>query len=367
MSKLNWDRVQKEALEKRNGVEWTTTDVEHSLSNSTDRLVEVHSEWAREQRLRTLREPTKTADAGGRNPNDRPIAQSRRGSSQQRQYPPDKDLAAANPTGASKRSFESVSTAKVRATTEVVNHGLGRVVVPTGPRPSIYAPDAATDRELEGLLVAGNKTNAIALLRQKRPLMTSLEATAYIEALEKYELISGPIPPHPAGTVGSQATTTQSPTPNVRSVLRTNATRINTHAGPIPSTRPRIARTITLTDRPPVRIYDDEWPIIAQASCPDTRAMQVESRPNGFWSDWLKVRRHIDSGRAIVYGGGDHTTAVPGKTNISYRCGEVLDAGANIAKTIRRVCTSLAQRGALESATQKIGDSCIADLPVEDL
>jgi len=58
----------------------------------------------------------------------------------------------------------------------------------------------------------------------------------------------------------------------------------------------KLVRTITLTDRAPVKIVDDEWSIIAGDSDHDG---QVESQANHIW--WIKVRQHAD-GRRIVYG-----------------------------------------------------------------
>ena len=61
--------------------------------------------------------------------------------------------------------------------------------------------------------------------------------------------------------------------------------------------------TITLTDRPPVKIIDADWPVIAHGSY-DRHDGQVESEANRIWSLSIRVRRHAD-GRLIVYGTAD--------------------------------------------------------------
>ena len=66
------------------------------------------------------------------------------------------------------------------------------------------------------------------------------------------------------------------------------------------------ARTITLTGRPPVRILESAWPVIAVADG-DTYAgadpaLRHQARDQGDVDVWsIRVRQHVD-GRAIVYG-----------------------------------------------------------------
>jgi hypothetical protein len=116
----------------------------------------------------------------------------------------------------------------------------------------------------------------------------------------------------------------------------------------------RKTRTITLTARPPVRIVEDDWPIIASAS---DYAGQVESQASEEWG--VYVRQHED-GRRIAYAYRDRGT---GGMPIEYRGsrgGELLVAIDDIAAAIRRVGD---QVGIPEHT---IAD-CIADLPAEDL
>jgi len=185
---MNWVRLQKKSREKRNGVEWTTPEgAEHSLSNSSGTLDAVHSEWARVQKLRTLQELAKKPHARGRSPNDKPSPEGHQPFGK-RQRSLDEDLTVGNLVDVLKKSLEAVSAAKEPARTAV---NRGTEVANATPHASIYVPDAAIDKKLEPLLGAGDKINAIALLRAKKPIMTLLQATAYVEALKKYGINAG--------------------------------------------------------------------------------------------------------------------------------------------------------------------------------
>ena len=113
-------------------------------------------------------------------------------------------------------------------------------------------------------------------------------------------------------------------------------------------------RTVTLTGRPPVRVSEDVWPVIASARRGDGK---VECQDNHRWH--LTVRQHAD-GRTIVYGSED---SGPGGVHQGYEpayAGELLAAGADIASAIIRVGTDARCSKAMQ-------DECIADLPAEDL
>lgn len=119
-----------------------------------------------------------------------------------------------------------------------------------------------------------------------------------------------------------------------------------------PDPEPR-RRTITLTGRPPVRIVEDEWPVIARA-----RDWEGEYEVQSGRKWWLYVRQHQD-GRALVY--GRHATSYRDESDLA--AGELLDAtptGLGLAESIRRVGESL-------GAGEVLIDRCIADLPPEDL
>lgn len=113
-------------------------------------------------------------------------------------------------------------------------------------------------------------------------------------------------------------------------------------------------RTITLTDRAPVKIREALWPRIAYASRHDGK---VECEASHEWH--LTVRQHAD-GRAIVYG-----SEVAGMGGVCQgyeeaRAGVILDAGADIAAAVRRV-------GERARCSDAMIDEVIADLPAVEL
>jgi hypothetical protein len=108
--------------------------------------------------------------------------------------------------------------------------------------------------------------------------------------------------------------------------------------------------TIILTDRAPVKIRDDQWPLIASAKTHD--GGQHEHQANRTWS--IRVRQHED-GRAIVY-------AIYGsnwQNEHGRRAGALLTADESIPDAIRRVGTAA---GCVDCI-----DGCIADLPAVKL
>jgi hypothetical protein len=126
-------------------------------------------------------------------------------------------------------------------------------------------------------------------------------------------------------------------------------------------------RTITLTDRAPVRIIEDQWPTIAQASGDsyggnDYNKHQQSLSQNEVDQYTLKVRRHMD-GRVLVYGilqaanGGWHAPA----EGEDFRGGELLQQwDMDVVLSIRRV-------GEYCHLPDRIIRECIADLPAVEL
>jgi hypothetical protein len=130
-------------------------------------------------------------------------------------------------------------------------------------------------------------------------------------------------------------------------------------------------RTITLTGRPPVKIDDADWNIIANAS-DSGHDGQVESQANRKSSWWIKVRQHVD-GRTIVYAGYSHSSNWQGE-----RCYEA-KRGVMLPKetTAEAICDAIREvRDDIASAEHYEGDEsrwptlaaeCIASMPAEEL
>lgn len=125
-------------------------------------------------------------------------------------------------------------------------------------------------------------------------------------------------------------------------------------------------RTITLTDRRPVRIVDADWPIIAKAEGDsftgnDYGRHQQALAQNECDTYKLLARQHPD-GRAIVYGVLDAAIVAWGSPagGESWRGGELLVATDDIALAIRRV-------GELGGLPDRVIRDCIANLPAETI
>jgi len=124
-------------------------------------------------------------------------------------------------------------------------------------------------------------------------------------------------------------------------------------------------RTITLTDRRPVRVTDSTWPAVAVGEESRDDADQPGNQPNREWTNWVRIRQHAD-GRALVYALSEYTTRFQGASGYTYRGGELLDAGADLPAAVRRVADSLLARGG-DDAIRQAAHLCIADLEPEDL
>lgn len=137
--------------------------------------------------------------------------------------------------------------------------------------------------------------------------------------------------------------------------------------------------TITLTDRPPVKITEDDWPIVAEAKYSHHDG-QVECQANRRTLGWLKVRQHAD-GRTIVYGHYSYYTAWRGEAGANHRDGQMLTptaeeypeaahasywTGPRIIEAIREVGSRLGERSEHQCWTDVIADT-IADMPAEEL
>jgi hypothetical protein len=136
------------------------------------------------------------------------------------------------------------------------------------------------------------------------------------------------------------------------------------------TTTDRTYRTITLTGRPPVRIVDADWPLLAEASYHDWNG-QYDFQSPRHWRGWIMVRQHAD-GRALVYAACTYQTQYQGENGYAQRGGELLPTGATqeaIIAAIYRVHVGITIADATAHGThwQRLADECIADLPAEDI
>lgn len=125
--------------------------------------------------------------------------------------------------------------------------------------------------------------------------------------------------------------------------------------------------TIVLTDRAPVRISDDNWPLIARGSH-EWHDGQHRSQANRTKSIYVHVRQHAD-GRKIVYARYSYTSAYQGEPNSRHQTGELLAADAGVIEAIQRVATDLESRAGndRDPDIRACMNDCIADLPPTDL
>lgn len=130
-------------------------------------------------------------------------------------------------------------------------------------------------------------------------------------------------------------------------------------------------RTITLTDRPPVRIADADWPRLASASFHDYDG-EFDFQANRNERGHVVVRQHQD-GRTLVYAIWTYDTAFQNERDDSRRAGVLLDAtptSAQIVDAIHQVHREIGD----DEPPKLTGDlwhplaaECIADLPAETL
>lgn len=129
-------------------------------------------------------------------------------------------------------------------------------------------------------------------------------------------------------------------------------------------------RTITLTDAPPVRIREDDWPVIAHGQYRDYDG-QYDFQSDREWKCDIRVRRNTD-GRMIVYGTYSHYTAFQRERGITARAGVVLEAGADPIPAIRSIGETLTDVTAeagfeFNAHVSACVRDCIGDLPANEL
>ena len=134
-------------------------------------------------------------------------------------------------------------------------------------------------------------------------------------------------------------------------------------------------RTITLTDRPPVKIDEDTWPVIARAKDSEHDG-QVECQANRRTVWAMHVRQHKD-GRTIVYATYSYDSQYQHERGYEARHGVMLAAPAKDADDAARIVSAIQEVGRLMAAAECDGEDAarwptlvaetIADLPPEVL
>lgn len=134
-----------------------------------------------------------------------------------------------------------------------------------------------------------------------------------------------------------------------------------------PETKTRI---IPMTCRAPVRIVEDEWPIVAQGPA------KVFEGPYDFQANWtftvmIAVRKHAD-GRCLVYGTAKYASNYQGSNAIDARAGELVSVDERVAAGILSVaetlCEIVTEQGQEFTADiNRAARECISRLPAETL
>ena len=122
-------------------------------------------------------------------------------------------------------------------------------------------------------------------------------------------------------------------------------------------------RTITMTDRPPVRICEGDWPVIAKSA---TWEGEVKFQAPRQWN--LTVRQNRDDGRTIVY--AVFRSELQGERD--YAAGELLSPPEGTVITedawfIHHDLVAAIYRVADGCGGKQLAEACIADLPAQDL
>jgi hypothetical protein len=110
--------------------------------------------------------------------------------------------------------------------------------------------------------------------------------------------------------------------------------------------KPRL--TIALSERRPITIDPDEWPVIAEASLDYDKC-----------DLYVRVRQHAD-GRVIVYSGAVHAPGHGPSVYGGFFIDEAVDmVDVQLPSVIRRAA------GIIECP--RLGSECIANLPAEEV
>jgi len=131
-------------------------------------------------------------------------------------------------------------------------------------------------------------------------------------------------------------------------------------------------RTITLSDRPPATVVEENWPVIASATRSEHDG-QVEQQANRRRKWSMHVRQHED-GRTIIYATYTYVTNWQKERGYSVKHGQLIAADKATTEEVCRTIKHVAERmmeceHASDDADRwrQIADECIADLPADSL
>lgn len=119
--------------------------------------------------------------------------------------------------------------------------------------------------------------------------------------------------------------------------------------------------TITMSERPPLRLAVEDWPRIAYGE--DYSGQYAFQACDGAK---ISVRRHED-GRIVVYGYAGDWDGGSRPEREDRTAGFLLAAGDDVVRAIRRVAGILAETDMVGELAHSAARRCIADLPAEDL
>ena len=111
--------------------------------------------------------------------------------------------------------------------------------------------------------------------------------------------------------------------------------------------------TISMTDRPPVKVDKKIWTLVAQSKDWDG---EHECQANRTWKVSVRQCQRDGDDRCIVY--GSYESGWAGEDSI--RHGVIIDDIDDAPKAIKDIVTQI-------TGTDSLAQSCIADLPAEEI
>ena len=111
--------------------------------------------------------------------------------------------------------------------------------------------------------------------------------------------------------------------------------------------------TVALTDRRPVAVDVDEWPVVAKATACNSH---VESQASRRWMLAVRQCQRDGDDRCLVY--GKYDTQFQNESDL--RGGEIVDSIDDAPEALRRVAEYL-------DFNHRLADDCIANLPADEI